>query len=173
MGSTYRARVIIHPFAGPRDGEGDPAVDFGDAGKVRTGSSSPDSFSSGPTKSILPTEDARSNICGGMPIGDMVAVPTHAEGGELVKRIDRLLLAVNRQGRELNRLESHHLLDALSYLAEGRWALCDQAIGAAECGFAAAREDLLSVPASIDPVDTARLRDRLNAISAMRGLATA
>jgi len=103
-----------------------------------------------------------------------VAVPTHADGGELVQRIDRFLLAVNCQGRALNRLESHYLLDALSYLAEGQWTLCDQAIAAAERGSAAAHEDLFSVPASIDPVDIVRLRDRLNAISAMSpgGLAT-
>lgn len=81
-------------------------------------------------------------------------------------RIGRLLVTLSRNGREPNRLESHHLLDAFSYLVEGQCTLCEQAISDAEAAANGTPQRISLIRTSVDPVTVTRLRERLDGIIA-------
>ena len=82
----------------------------------------------------------------------------------LAQRIGALLVHLGQREREPNRLELHCLLDALSHLQEGDWALGEQAVDAAERAAAATPEQISAVPAPVDPVTLAVLRRRMDLI---------
>jgi hypothetical protein len=82
----------------------------------------------------------------------------------LARRIQRFLDELNRQGREPNRLEGHHLLDALAHLSGGECQLGEEAMERAEQASRPDEGQLRPVRPSFDPVTVARLREHLNSI---------
>jgi hypothetical protein len=84
----------------------------------------------------------------------------------LAQRIRRFLDGLAQQNRDPNRLESHLVLDALSYLHAGQWTLGEDAISRAEQAAGASRDQLAGIRPAFDPVTVARLQDHLGAIVA-------